>query len=122
MKKQIEQVIENVVRPALKKDGGDLEILKIEDGNVLVRVLGRCSSCPNAQTEVTVLIEESIRKLLNIEVRADIDIAVNEELNAFSRCVRISYKTALTTSTLMSGYFSLNIFTISSYSVALAEV
>ena len=29
--------------------------------------------------------------------------AVNEELNAFSRCVRISYKTALTTSTLTVG-------------------
>ncbi|MDR2822095.1 MAG: NifU family protein [Acholeplasmatales bacterium] len=33
------------VRPYLKRDGGDLEIVKIEDGIVYVKMLGACIDC-----------------------------------------------------------------------------
>ncbi|HHW79187.1 MAG TPA: NifU family protein [Acholeplasmataceae bacterium] len=42
-----EQVMEliNKVRPYLIRDGGDIEIVKIEDGIVYVKMLGQCDGC-----------------------------------------------------------------------------
>jgi Fe-S cluster biogenesis protein NfuA len=37
-----------MVRPALNADGGDITLVKIEHGNVYVRLVGACSSCPSS--------------------------------------------------------------------------
>ena len=41
------QVMEliNKVRPYLLRDGGDIELLKIEDGIVYVKMMGACDGC-----------------------------------------------------------------------------
>lgn len=38
----------DVIRPALRSDGGDVELVGFddEDGVVLVRLMGACSACP----------------------------------------------------------------------------
>ena len=33
------------IRPFLQSDGGDLEFIKFEDGNVYVKLSGACSHC-----------------------------------------------------------------------------
>lgn len=44
-REQIEAVLDEV-RPALRFDGGDVELIDIkEDGTVLVRMVGACSGC-----------------------------------------------------------------------------
>jgi Fe-S cluster biogenesis protein NfuA len=44
----VQQVLDDMIRPALQADGGDITLLKIEDGDVFVRLVGACSSCPSA--------------------------------------------------------------------------
>ena len=45
-KKKVESALESV-RPYLKEDGGDIELLNIsEDGIVEVKLLGACIDCP----------------------------------------------------------------------------
>ncbi len=42
---EVEAVLDEV-RPALRFDGGDVELVSIEeDGTVLVRMMGACSGC-----------------------------------------------------------------------------
>ncbi|MBE0700996.1 MAG: NifU family protein [Acholeplasmataceae bacterium] len=42
--KQVHDLIHKV-RPYLQRDGGDIEIVNVEDGIVYVRMLGACDGC-----------------------------------------------------------------------------
>lgn len=45
LKEKVEAVLAKV-RPGLQADGGDVELIKIEDGVVTVSLRGACGSCP----------------------------------------------------------------------------
>ena len=45
LKENIKRVLEEV-KPYLQADGGDVELVSVEDGVVKVRFLGGCSGCP----------------------------------------------------------------------------
>jgi Fe-S cluster biogenesis protein NfuA len=49
------------VRPALQMDGGDVELVSLEDGVVRVRLLGACSGCPMATMTLVGFVEERLR-------------------------------------------------------------
>lgn len=43
----------NLVRPALQADGGDIQLVSVEeDGTVKVRLKGACAGCPHAMMEL----------------------------------------------------------------------
>lgn len=44
MAEQVDILIEKV-RPYLQRDGGDIEVINIEDGIVYVKMLGACDGC-----------------------------------------------------------------------------
>ncbi|MBX6365572.1 MAG: NifU family protein [Gemmatimonadetes bacterium] len=46
-REKIEEVL-NVIRPALRADGGDVELIDFDedDGIVQLRLMGACGSCP----------------------------------------------------------------------------
>jgi Fe-S cluster biogenesis protein NfuA len=44
---QVRAVIERI-RPALHMDGGDIEIISVEEPNLTVRLVGACHGCPSA--------------------------------------------------------------------------
>lgn len=43
--KLVHELIERV-RPYLIQDGGDIEVISVEDGIVYVKMLGACDGCP----------------------------------------------------------------------------
>lgn len=43
-KQQVLSLIDRV-RPYLQRDGGDIEVLNVEDGIVYVKMLGACDGC-----------------------------------------------------------------------------
>ncbi|MCF7926229.1 MAG: NifU family protein [Candidatus Izimaplasma sp.] len=60
--KQIKEVIKKL-RPYVRRDGGDIEYVKYEDGIVYVRMLGACVGCSMIDTTLTdgveaILLEE----------------------------------------------------------------
>lgn len=65
-KKQVEEVLEKI-RPALRMDGGDVELIKVDEksGKVEVKLQGTCSHCPMA----TVTLKEGIEKELKDKIR-----------------------------------------------------
>ena len=48
MKERIEKALSDI-RPSLQADGGDVELVDVEDGIVRVRLTGACSGCPMSQ-------------------------------------------------------------------------
>ncbi len=52
----------NKLRPFLQMDGGDMEIIAIEDNNVLIRLQGACQSCPSSTMHMKYGIETALKK------------------------------------------------------------
>lgn len=57
------QVLEalQTVRPALMRDGGDVEFVSLEDGVVKVKLVGACGGCPMSQLTLKNFIEETLK-------------------------------------------------------------
>ena len=62
MKEEVMKALDEI-RPHLKADGGDVELVEVtEDGVVKVRLLGACSGCPMRQMTLTRGIINFIKK------------------------------------------------------------
>ena len=63
-KKQVEDVIDKKVRPGLKMDGGDIELVEIDEDNgiVKVRLRGACAGCPMSQMTLTMGVEAILKR------------------------------------------------------------
>jgi len=61
MKEKVESAL-NKIRPSLKADGGDVELVEVtSDGVVKVRLTGACGSCPMSQMTMKMGIERIIK-------------------------------------------------------------
>jgi len=45
VQEQVQQVLDQI-RPRLQADGGDVQLVSVEDGVVKVRLQGACAGCP----------------------------------------------------------------------------
>jgi Fe-S cluster biogenesis protein NfuA len=62
LKERVESVL-GKVRPMLQRDGGDVELVDVQDdGVVKVRLTGACSGCPMSTMTLKNAIEETIKK------------------------------------------------------------
>jgi len=61
MKEKIEKALADI-RPSLQADGGDVELVEVENGIVKVRLTGACSGCPMSQMTLKQGIESYIKK------------------------------------------------------------
>jgi len=63
LKDSVEEAL-NGIRPALQADGGDVELVDIDEdkGIVRVRLQGACSGCPSAQITLAMGIERAIKE------------------------------------------------------------
>ena len=52
------------VRPALQADGGDVELVDVKEGVVMLRLTGACGGCPMA----TMTLRQGIERVLKEEV------------------------------------------------------
>ncbi|MDA3845959.1 MAG: NifU family protein [Vallitaleaceae bacterium] len=60
MESQVLEALEQV-RPGLQSDGGDVELVSIEEGIVTVRLTGRCGGCPMSQMTLKNFIESTLK-------------------------------------------------------------
>ena len=72
LRERVEAALEKV-RPALQRDGGDVELLDIVDGVVKVRLQGACAGCPMSQMTLAWGVEQALKKEVPEVVRVETD-------------------------------------------------
>lgn len=65
---KINSVIENQISPELQKDGGDIELIDIEDNKVYVKLRGRCSGCKNSHMTLKIFVEQTLRETVSSKI------------------------------------------------------
>ncbi len=65
IEKNIIQVLNQKVRPAVARDGGDIKFKSFKDGIVKVQLQGSCSGCPSS----TLTLKQGVQNLLKHYVR-----------------------------------------------------
>ena len=67
---KINNIIENQISLELKKDGGDITLVDIQDNKVMVKLRGKCSGCKNSHITLKAFVETTLREAVdkNIEV------------------------------------------------------
>ena len=60
IEKKIIQILEEKIRPAVAKDGGDIKFKEFKDGIVKVQLQGSCSGCPSS----TMTLKQGVQNLL----------------------------------------------------------
>ena len=63
MHEKIEEVL-NKIRPQLMMDGGNVELVDVNDGTVKVKLTGACSGCPMS----TITLKMGIERILKQEI------------------------------------------------------
>lgn len=61
----VTKIIDEEIRPSLKKDGGDIELVDIEGANVIVALRGACVGCPSSQLTLKNLVEQRLREAVD---------------------------------------------------------
>ena len=63
MKEKVQKAI-NKIRPMLQADGGDVELVEVQDGVVKVRLQGACAGCPMSQMTLKNGIEKVLKEAI----------------------------------------------------------
>ena len=63
MREEVEEVLESL-RPMLIQDGGNVELVEVEDGVVKVRLVGACVSCSSSLMTLKMGIEKALKKAI----------------------------------------------------------
>ena len=64
----IQETIEREVRPALKKDGGDIELIDVEGNTVIVSMRGNCAQCRVASFTLRDVVQAKLREFVDEEL------------------------------------------------------
>jgi Fe-S cluster biogenesis protein NfuA len=52
----------DMIRPAIRMDGGEVELIDVEEGVARVRMMGACGGCPMSTMTLKMGIERAIRQ------------------------------------------------------------
>lgn len=66
--KLIEETIESEIRPALRTDGGDIELIDVDGDTVTVSLKGTCATCQASQFTLTDFVEHKLKEFVTSEL------------------------------------------------------
>ena len=79
--KRIEEVLDEKVRPSLRAHGGEIQVDRLEDGVLYVKLLGQCAGCPSADLTNETLVEaELVKALPELVKKVSVIQTVSDEL------------------------------------------
>ena len=64
----IQQTINEQIRPALRADGGDIELIDVDGNKVIVALRGMCAQCAIADITMKDLVEAKLREFVSNEL------------------------------------------------------
>jgi NifU-like protein len=69
--KLIEETLGREIIPALKADGGDLELIDVEGNKVYVALRGKCSFCPSSEFTLKKYVEAKLREFVSDDIELE---------------------------------------------------
>lgn len=63
--KLIEETLEREIKPALQKDGGNIELIDVDGDRVLVKLIGTCATCKASQLTLENYVETRLREMVS---------------------------------------------------------
>ncbi len=70
IQKRVQDALDEI-RPQIRADGGDVELVSVEEQTVRVRLVGHCAGCPMSamtlKNGVESLIKQRVPEILNVE-------------------------------------------------------
>ena len=67
----IEETIEREIRPSLRVDGGDIDLVDVEGDRVSVALRGHCAGCVSAQFTLKLFVEEKLKEFVHPDIRVE---------------------------------------------------
>ncbi|HLB11989.1 MAG TPA: NifU family protein [Dehalococcoidia bacterium] len=61
MTERVEKALDSL-RPFFQQDGGDVELLSVDQGVAVVRLTGACAACPFAEADIQGMVEQVVRE------------------------------------------------------------
>ena len=71
--KLIEETIEREIRPSLRTDGGDIDLVDIEGNKVLVTLRGACTACPSSDFTLKGLVQTKLREFVSDDIEVVVE-------------------------------------------------
>ena len=68
---RVQEVIDKEIRPLLEHDGGSIELVDLNGNNVIVRLTGRCSSCPSAGVTLKYTVQDKLREFVSSDLTVE---------------------------------------------------
>ena len=62
---KIESILDQTIRPALQADGGDLQVISLDDNVLTINYQGACGSCPSSTLGTLKAIENILKEECN---------------------------------------------------------
>ena len=79
--KRIEEVLDQQVRPSLRAHGGEIQVDRLENKVLYVKLLGQCAGCPSADLTNETLVEaELVKALPEVVKKVSVIQTVSDEL------------------------------------------
>ena len=63
--RMIEETLEREIRPSLKHDGGDIELIDVIGNRVIVATRGTCATCKASDITLKNFVEHRLRELVS---------------------------------------------------------
>jgi Fe-S cluster biogenesis protein NfuA len=65
---KIEEILDRTIRPGLQGDGGDIEVVRLENNQLFVHYQGACGTCPSSTSGTLMAIEGILRDEFGPEI------------------------------------------------------
>ncbi|MGH2705601.1 MAG: NifU family protein [Actinomycetota bacterium] len=62
MEEAVRLALEERIRPGVRRDGGDIELVGVADGVVTIRLFGACDGCPMSPVTLRAGVERILRE------------------------------------------------------------
>lgn len=66
--RRVQEALDREIRPAMKADGGDVELIDVDGTRVIVGLRGRCAGCLAADVTLRDLVEAKLKELVEPEI------------------------------------------------------
>ena len=65
---KVQEIIDREIKPLLEQDGGSIELIDVQGNTIVVRLQGRCASCPAAGATLKHTVEDKLREFVSPEL------------------------------------------------------